>query len=272
MRKVTIFLLLLGLFFLHGCKEEKVMKNVDKGSQNKSTVKKADQSDSGLYGSQRKQMVEKQIKDRGIEDKDVLNSMLSVPRHKFIPESYREMAYSDHPVSIGYDQTISQPYIVALMTELLDLKPKDCVLEIGTGSGYQAAVLSEIVDEVYTIEIIPELAKRAEKALKMLDYKNVKVKIGDGFLGWPKHAPFDAIIVTCAPPEIPPPLMKQLNEGGRLVIPIGKQWSPQKLIKATKKDGKIKRELVSWVRFVPMTGGGVKAFNQKLNQGEKENE
>lgn len=251
MQKVTTFLFLLGLFFLHGCKDEKAVK----------TVKNADRSDSDFYVSQRKQMVEKQIKDRGIEDKNVLKAMRFIPRHEFIPETYRKMAYGDHPVPIGYDQTISQPYIVAIMTELLNLKPNNRVLEIGTGSGYQAAVLSKIVGEVYSIEIVPELAKRAEKTLKRLDYKNVKVKAGDGFLGWPEHAPFDAIIVTCAPPEIPPPLLEQLNEGGRLVIPIGEQWSPQKLIRATKKDGKIKRKLITWVRFVPMTGGGIKALS-----------
>jgi len=159
-------------------------------------------------------MVNRQIKARGIRDCKVLEAMAKVPRHEFVPEAYRDMAYSDTPLPIGEGQTISQPYIVALMTEALELNPGDRVLEVGTGSGYHAAVLSEIAKEVYTIEIIESLGRTAEERLKRLGYKNVKVRIGDGYLGWQEYAPFDAIIVTCAPEHIPQPLVEQLAEGG----------------------------------------------------------
>jgi len=214
------------------------------------------------YTTLREQMVQTQISERGIKDKRVLQAMRKVPRHEFMPQDVRYLAYEDRAVSIGYDQTISQPYIVALMTEAVRVKPKDRVLEIGTGSGYQAAVLSLLAKEIYTIEIIPELAKRAEKDLKRLGYKNVHIKTGDGFLGIPEKAPFNAIIVTCAPPEIPPPLINQLAEGGRLVIPVGDTY-PQQLILAEKKKGQIHTSYITAVLFVPMTGENVQKLRNK---------
>lgn len=195
-------------------------------------------------------MVEEQIIARGIRDERVIQAMLKVERDQFVPENLRQFAYEDRPLPIGYGQTISQPYIVALMTSLLGLKGDEKVLEIGTGSGYQAAILAELTKEVYTIEIIPQLAKQAESRLKKLGYKNVKVKCGDGFEGWPEYAPFDCIIVTCAPEEIPPLLIQQLKEGGRMVIPVGKFWQELKLV--VKENGKIKVKDIIPVRFVPM--------------------
>lgn len=202
------------------------------------------------YTSLRRQMVETQIESRGIKDRRVLEALLKVERHRFVPEELRAYAYEDRPLPIGEDQTISQPYIVALMTELLELKPNDKVLEIGTGSGYQAAILAELAREVYTIEIIESLAKRAEKVLKDSGYKNIYVKIGDGYLGWPEKAPFDAIIVTCAPEEIPETLIEQLKEGGRMVVPVGKFFQSLKLV--IKKDGKVMVRDIAPVAFVPM--------------------
>jgi protein-L-isoaspartate(D-aspartate) O-methyltransferase len=204
----------------------------------------------------RRWMVETQIKRRGIKDKRVLQALLRVERHKFVPPKLRAYAYNDTPLPIGEGQTISQPYIVALMTELLQLRGQEKVLEIGTGSGYQAAILAELAKEVYTIEILPKLASSAEKRLKELGYKNIKVKCGDGYLGWPAEAPFDAIIVTCAPPHIPKPLQEQLAEGGRMVIPVGVHYQELKLV--IKEKGKIKVKEIIPVRFVPMTGEAVK--------------
>jgi len=198
----------------------------------------------------RKKMIETQIEARGIKDKRVLEAMLKVERHKFVPESQKPFAYEDGPLPIGYGQTISQPYIVALMTELLELKGKEKVLEIGTGSGYQAAILAELAKEVYTIEIIEELAQQAEKRLSDLGYKNIKVKVGDGYLGWPEFSPFDAIIVTCAPEDIPPALIEQLKEGGKMVIPVGKFFQELRLV--TKKEGKVLIKNIIPVSFVPM--------------------
>ncbi len=200
----------------------------------------------------RHKMVEQQIVARGIKDKGVIEAMKRVPRHLFVPEKYRRFAYHDGPLPIGEGQTISQPYIVAFMTEALSLQPHHKVLEIGTGSGYQAAVLAEIVDKVYTIEIIPSLARRAEALLRGMGYENIFVLTGDGYKGWPQHAPFDAIIVTCAPEEIPKPLIEQLREGGRMVIPVGPQDTVQKLILATKQNGKLRLQTLLPVRFVPM--------------------
>lgn len=209
------------------------------------------------YQVLRERMVREQIEARGIHDPRVLRAMRKVERHKFVPEEYRDLAYEDHPLPIGEGQTISQPYIVALMTELLELDEHDRVLEVGTGSGYQAAVLAEICDSVYTIEIIESLGRRAGALLKELGYTNVKVKIGDGYKGWPEHAPFDAIIVTCAPTHIPPPLQEQLAEGGRMVIPVGERFT-QELVLLRKENGKIIQREVIPVRFVPMLkeGGG----------------
>jgi protein-L-isoaspartate(D-aspartate) O-methyltransferase len=200
----------------------------------------------------RKQMVREQIMARGVNDPDVLKAMGKVPRHLFVPEVHRASSYRDHPLPIGNGQTISQPYIVAFMTEALNLKPDDRVLEIGTGSGYQAAVLAELVKAVYTIEIIKTLGQRAQHALDMLGYKNIYVKIGDGYKGWPEQAPFDAVIVTCAPEKVPQALVHQLKEGGRMIIPVGRAGSVQKLIKAIKKNGRLESEEVMRVRFVPM--------------------
>jgi len=202
----------------------------------------------------REQMAERQIAARGIESKEVLNAMRQVPRHKFVPESMAGLAYDDNPLPIGHGQTISQPYIVAYMTEHLEAKPKDKVLEIGTGSGYQAAILSEIVDEVYTIEIIPELAKQAKQRLAEMKFDNVHVKHADGYHGWEEHAPFDAIIVTAAAPYVPPPLKNQLKPGGRMIIPVGTRMGHQQLVVLTKEeDGSFSTNRLIPVRFVPFT-------------------
>lgn len=203
------------------------------------------------YRKLRGSMVDRQIRGRGVTDDRVLKAMLKVERHLFVPEKYRSEAYQDHPLPIGAGQTISQPYIVAFMTEALDLKPTDKVLEIGTGSGYQAAVLAELCDSVYTIEIVGMLAEMATKALNELHYTNVSVKEGDGYEGWPENAPYDAIIVTCAPNQVPEPLKDQLREGGKMIIPVGQTYA-QELVLLEKKDGKLKQHKVLPVRFVPM--------------------
>jgi protein-L-isoaspartate(D-aspartate) O-methyltransferase len=200
----------------------------------------------------RQNMVETQIAARGVEDTLVLNAMLEVERHRFMPKTYEPLAYADRPLPIGHDQTISQPYIVALMTSLLELESGDTVLEIGTGSGYQAAILAEIGARVYTIEILEPLAETARKQLDELGYTNIEVKCGDGYKGWPEYAPFDGIIVTCAPPEIPVPLLEQLKVGGKLVIPVGESYQELLLMRRTE-DG-FERTSVIPVRFVPMTG------------------
>ena len=190
-----------------------------------------------------------------VTDTRVLQAMRRVPRHLFVPEEYRDLAYRNTPLYIGYDQTISQPYIVAHMSELLRLKPEHRVLEIGTGSGYQAAVLAELCDHVYTIEIIPELGRRAEKLLNELGYNQVHIRIGDGYEGWPEAAPFDRIIVTCAPEDIPGPLLDQLVPGGRMVIPVGAQIGTQYLVEVKKdRKGNITQKEYYPVSFVPMTG------------------
>ncbi len=208
------------------------------------------------YAEQRSLMLEKQLKARDIEDAQVLQAMQKVKRHLFVPEDRRHMAYQDRPLSIGYGQTISQPYIVALMTQLAQVEKEHKVLEIGTGSGYQAAVLAELGKKVYSVEIIPELASRARNRLQELGYSNVQVRTGDGFQGWKEHAPFDRIIVTCAPPQIPQPLLQQLAPGGRLLIPVGENRQKLKLLKKSKQ-GKIEKKDVLAVRFVPMTGSKV---------------
>ena len=200
----------------------------------------------------RQHMVEDQIKGRDVTDSRVTEVMSSVPRHEFVPENSRAHAYEDHPLPIGYSQTISQPYIVAFMTEQLRPQPTDRVLEVGTGSGYQAAVLSKLVAEVYTIEILKPLAQRAEVDLRRLNYSNVKVKAGDGYKGWPEHAPFDAIIVTAAPDHVPQPLIDQLKEGGRMIIPVGGR-EMQQLYLLEKHASKLTRRAVLPVNFVPLT-------------------
>ncbi len=190
-----------------------------------------------------------------VTDKKVLNAMKEVPRHKFVPGYQLANAYRNHPLSIGSGQTISQPLIVAHMTELLEIEPGDRILEIGTGSGYQAAVLSELTPHIFTIEIIEKLGLRAKKVLNNLGYKTIKVKIGDGYFGWEEFAPYDGIIVTCAPEKIPSPLIEQLKPGGRIVIPVGKEGWIQNLVVVKKSEnGKISEKKLYGVRFVPMTG------------------
>jgi protein-L-isoaspartate(D-aspartate) O-methyltransferase len=203
------------------------------------------------YKSQRERMVSRQIKDRGVSDKKVLAAMEKVERHLFVPEGYLYKAYDDCPLPIGEKQTISQPYIVAYMTEILKLDGKEKVLEVGTGSGYQAAILAEIAKEVYTIEVIKKLGERSKNLLEKLGYENLKVKVGDGYQGWKEHAPFDAIIVTCAPTHVPEALKQQLAEGGIMVIPVGEKYA-QELVVLTKKKGKLVKKETIGVRFVPM--------------------
>jgi protein-L-isoaspartate(D-aspartate) O-methyltransferase len=204
---------------------------------------------------ERIKMVNRQIRSRDVRDPNTLAAMQMVPRHSFVRPGEQRMAYNDHPLPIGFDQTISQPYIVAFMTEALNLKPDSRVLEIGTGSGYQAAVCAEIAKEVYTIEIVKPLAKSAKKLLKELGYPNVFVKAGDGYFGWPEKAPFDAIIGTAAAGRIPEPLMEQLKPGGRMILPCGSEWGLQHLILINKDEkGKVTKKNVMPVRFVPMTG------------------
>jgi protein-L-isoaspartate(D-aspartate) O-methyltransferase len=200
----------------------------------------------------RARMVKEQIEGRDIKDPRTLAALRKVPRHLFVPEASASQAYSDFPLPIGQGQTISQPYIVAFMTEALGLRGGEKVLEIGTGSGYQAAVLGEIAGRVYTIEIVPELAAQARERLARLGYRNVEVRAGDGYLGWPEAAPFDAIMVTAAAPRIPEPLKEQLKDGGRLVIPVGDEY--QELIVVTRRGSSYDERRVLAVRFVPMTG------------------
>ena len=207
------------------------------------------------YSEVRKKMVRDTMRLRDIADEKVLAVMEKVPRHEFVPEEYLNQAYEDHPLPIGYGQTISQPYIVALMTQLLKLKHGEKVLEIGTGSGYQAAVLAELTDQVYTVEIIKELVEESEEKLKRLGYANVKVKQADGYYGWEEHAPYDAIIVTCAPDHVPQPLVEQLADGGRLIIPVGPPGSYQTLWQITRQGDEVVSKNVTGVIFVPLTGG-----------------
>jgi len=204
------------------------------------------------YDAARQHMVEQQIVARGISDYATLRAMRSVPRHLFVPAAIAREAYSDWPLPIGYNQTISQPFIVAYMTQLVRPARGKVALEIGTGSGYQAAVLAEIVDTVYTIEIVPELARESAARLKVLGYENILVRYGDGYRGWPEHAPFDIIIVTAAADHIPQPLKDQLAEGGRLVMPVGNPATLQELIVLTKRKGKITEQRLEPVRFVPL--------------------
>ncbi|MBI9052949.1 MAG: protein-L-isoaspartate(D-aspartate) O-methyltransferase [Bacteroidales bacterium] len=203
------------------------------------------------YEKVRQRMVRNQIVARGIKDQKVIQAMLNVQRHLFVPANNERMAYEDRPLPIGEGQTISQPYIVALMTETLNLNADMKVLEIGTGSGYQAAILAEIVKEVYSIEIIESLTLRAKKVLTHLNYKNIELKTGDGYKGWKENAPFDAIIVTCAPANIPEPLKEQLKEGGKMIIPLGGSIA-QELVLLEKVNGELVKKVVQSVRFVPM--------------------
>jgi protein-L-isoaspartate(D-aspartate) O-methyltransferase len=210
--------------------------------------------DTGRAAAQRKAMVEHQLISRGISDTRVIQAMGKIPRHLFVDPSMRDRAYEDHPLPIGEGQTISQPYVVAWMTDALDLASTDRVLEIGTGSGYQAAVLAEIVSEVYTIEIREGLSERASKLLDALGYRNVETKYADGYFGWEEYAPFDAIIITASANHIPPPLLKQLKDGGRLIIPLGSTLYYQTLTMVTKKGDDMTIKQMGGVAFVPMTG------------------
>lgn len=211
------------------------------------------QTDVRDWDAQRRQMVEDQIRGRGIRDARVLEAMRTVPRHRFIPESERSRAYADSPAPIGYGQTISQPYIVAFMTAALGVSADHRVLEIGTGSGYQAAVLSRLATHVYSIEIVPELGKRAAETLKTAGYQNVTVMVGDGYGGWPQHAPFDRIMVTAAPDHVPQPLVQQLATGGRMVIPVGPTGGVQELLVIEKGASGIVQKRTIPVIFVPLT-------------------
>jgi protein-L-isoaspartate(D-aspartate) O-methyltransferase len=224
-------------------------------------------ADETRFAAARRRMVEEQLAgpSRGLTNARVLANMGKVPRHEFVPPSFRAEAYEDHPLPIGHGQTISQPFIVAFMTEKLEPHPTDKVLEVGTGSGYQAAVLSGLVSNVYTIEIVEPLARRAEADLKRLGYTNVNVRAGDGYKGWPEAAPFDAIIVTCAPDHVPQPLINQLKEGGRMIIPVGPA-NDQKLLLLQKRGDKVERRAVLPVRFVPMTGQREGNVNEPLKK------
>lgn len=244
MKKIIILTTLCFSFFLFACFNSENLENtVDAQTQNKNAKDE--------YKKERREMVDDQIRARGIRDGSVLKALEKVPRHKFVPTEYAALAYRDSPLPIGQSQTISQPYIVAYMTEAADISKKDKVLEIGTGSGYQAAILGEIAGEVYSIEIIPELTERASRVLNELGYKNIFVKTGNGYLGMPEKAPFDAIIVTAAPDEIPPALVEQLAVGGKMVIPVGDKYQEMVIIEKTKKGVTEKRTMP--VRFVPMT-------------------
>ncbi len=202
--------------------------------------------------TKRNSMVDSQIRARGVSDQRVLDALRRIPRHEFVPEPYTAAAYEDSPLPIGLNQTISQPYIVGYMTDELDVQPGSKVLEIGTGSGYQAAVLAELTDQVFTIEIVPELARRARETLQRLGYRNVKVLAGDGYRGWPSEAPFDRIIVTAAPDHVPQPLVDQLAVGGRMIIPVGDYYQQMTIITRTER-GVVQQKTID-VRFVPMTG------------------
>jgi len=202
----------------------------------------------------RQQMVKLQIEGRGVEDEDVLRAMRTVPRHEFIPREFTDQAYEDHPLPIGYGQTISQPYIVAVMTELLHLSRDSRVLEVGTGSGYQAAILAEMTKHVYTVETIDSLCQEARDRLARLGYSSITVKCGDGFYGWDEHAPYDAIIVTCAPDHIPQPLIDQLADGGRMVIPVGPFGAYQALWMVERHGKETTSRRLMGVAFVPLTG------------------
>lgn len=212
----------------------------------------ADAGEASRYGREREAMVQDQLESRGIKDPATLRAMRAVPRHLFVPPQQAESAYFDTPLPIGHGQTISQPYIVAAMTELLQLRPTDRVLEVGTGSGYQAAVLAEIAARVYSIEIVEPLGLEARERLHRLGYDNVEVRIGDGYLGWPEESPFDAVIVTCAPAEVPQPLVDQLKPGGRMCIPVGEGYDQQLYLLTKTAAGRLETKTIFPVLFVPL--------------------
>jgi protein-L-isoaspartate(D-aspartate) O-methyltransferase len=216
--------------------------------------------DSAAEKKSRMRMVASQIEARGVRDERVLAAMRRVPRHLFVPPALRSRAYADTPLPIGEDQTISQPYIVALMTAALELEPEDKVLEIGTGSGYQAAVLAELVKRVYTVEIKERLSSRSDALLKELGYENVTARRADGYFGWEEHAPFDAIMITAAVYAVPPPLLAQLSDGGRMILPMGNPFTYQELVLITRRGDTATVRHISSVRFVPMTGEALERF------------
>ncbi len=254
-RPITLFILGFLLFILASC--DSTPDQITSTTSPPATRNFSD-TEEAAFDQDRLAMVESTIVARGVGDEDVLRAMRTVPRHKFVPDDYVNIAYADHPLPIGYGQTISQPFIVAWMTELLDLQPGERVLEIGTGSGYQAAVLAELgYVDVYSIEIVPQLAESATARLKTLGYDRVLVKQGDGYYGWEEYAPFDAIIVTAAPDHLPAPLAAQLAESGRLVIPIGPPGSYQSLWRFVNIEGDLKAQNLGGVAFVPFTGGGI---------------
>jgi protein-L-isoaspartate(D-aspartate) O-methyltransferase len=227
---------------------------VEAQDQDDGKAKKADASaDADPYVARRNRMVDLHLAERGIKNKRVLDAFRTVPRHKFLPPGTRRQAYDDESIPIGEGQTITPPYDVAFMTEILDPKPTDVVYEVGTGSGYQSAILSQLVKEVYSVEIHKPLSERATKVHKEVGYKNIHTRVGDGYEGWPEAAPFDAIIVTCAPQKIPEPLVDQLKDGGRMVIPLGDRFT-QSVWLVTKKDGKLAKRELKPTLFVPMTG------------------
>ena len=209
--------------------------------------------DTPEWKRQRDRMVDEQIRRRGVRDREVLRALREARRHLFVPEAQRRFSYADRPLPIGYGQTISQPYIVAYMTEIVNPSASSRVLEIGAGSGYQAAVLAEIVEQVYTIEIVPELARWAEERITLAGYENVRVKHGDGYHGWEEHGPFDAIVVTAAAPHIPPPLIEQLKDGGKMIIPVGSPYLTQQLVLVEKDGDDVRTRNLMPVRFVPFT-------------------
>lgn len=252
----TLILLLIIVIFFIG-RNRLILKSQIKEQRNNYKINTVTtEKTPDKYSVLRAEMVKEQLKRRDIGDEKVLTVMNKIERHKFVPANLVGQAYNDNPLPIGYGQTISQPYIVALMTQSLQLDQDDKVLEIGTGSAYQAAVLAELVDEVYTIEIIKELADAATKRLDNLGYKNVTVKHADGYYGWPAEAPFDVIIITAAANHIPPPLLRQLKDGGKLIIPLQSVFRFQTLTLVTKKGDELETDFITDVRFVPLTGEG----------------
>lgn len=253
---LVVFLFTIFLFSLHPSSEKEKLPAFLSSEPDKNKSENIEKKDLNMdiYKKKRKSMVEKQIVGRGVNNKKVIDAMLAVSRENFVPEKMKPYAYDDRPLPIDSGQTISQPYIVALMTELISPSPGDKILEIGSGSGYQAAVLAEIADTVYTIEIIKKLVDIASANIENAGYENVNIKHGDGYKGWPSKAPFDSIIITAAAKKIPNPLIKQLKESGKIVMPIGRPGGTQELIVGVKKGDKLETTAVTAVRFVPMTG------------------
>ena len=256
MRHRLLVLSLIGLLALSGCKSPPDDSNPPEAANTAEPQSESAPSDpmAVARAEERRTMVRRQLAARDINDEKVLRAMRQVPRHRFVPERWQSRAYADSPLPIGHGQTISQPYIVAAMTQALDLSPDHKVLEIGTGSGYQAAILGEIAGEIYSIEIVCQLADRARKTLDALEYDNISIRCADGYKGWPEHAPFDRIIVTAAPPEIPRALVDQLKPGGRMILPVGERLQALKVLRKNE-DGTVEQVELMKVRFVPMVHG-----------------